>query len=318
VVIVLNYDGRDHLAYCLRSISLTDYPNWSMLVVDNASGDGSADMVVDLYPAATLIRNATNLGWSGGNNAGIRVALAGGARYVMLANNDIRVHPAWVRAAVEVAERERQIGVVGFRIFEPRPGAIDQDAGFAEACQRWRAPAVVERETYVGGMAMFVRAELFVRLGLIDEGFFAYGEENDFQLRAKKGGYQVVGLDVPVWHHGQASFSRMPRRAAELQIRNNLRLLVKHGSLRSFVVAGLKHISGRLFHGSQHPPSSAVEQRLRAGGRTNGILLLVQAVAWNLWMLPSTLVRRNEDDRRAREARRALAEDAADTPLRSV
>ena len=64
-VVVLNYNGRDHLGYCLPSLAATDYSHYEIIVVDNASPDGSADMVAALCPGARLIRSKSNRGWSG-------------------------------------------------------------------------------------------------------------------------------------------------------------------------------------------------------------------------------------------------------------
>ncbi len=298
-IIVLNFNGCEHLGYCLPSLATTTYPNYQILVVDNASPDGSGEMVAELCPSGQLICNSQNLGWSGGNNVGIRAALEMGAEYVVLANNDIRVDPRWVSEAVIVAESDSQIGVIGFRVLEPEPGSTDRDAGFEHANATW-AKIEYSYPKYVGGMAMFVRAELFEQIGLIDEGFFAYGEENDFQIRARKAGYTIVSINVPVWHYGQATFGKTPMRAAVLQTRGNIRLLIKHGTPLELIHAGIAHISSRILSFPTSLPSSAVEQRLQASNPIINFVILVWGLAWNLWMLPLTLKRRWDDNRRAK------------------
>jgi GT2 family glycosyltransferase len=294
--VVLNYNGRDHLPYCLPSLAATDYANHRLLVVDNASPDGSAALVPALCPAAQLLVSPVNRGWSGGNNFGIEEALRQQAKYVVLANNDIRVDPRWIRIAVDVAESEPRIGIVGFAVIEA--GGVDHDAGFQGAIKAWSQLAI-RRPADVGGMAMFVRAELFSQLGLIDEGFFAYGEENDFQRRARKAGYETVAINVPVWHYGQAAFGKIPARAALLQTRANIRLLIKHGTLRQTgrSVLNVFRRFRRMREGGETNPA---EQRLQGSGRISTHLwLLLRAFAWNLCALPATLRRRREDNRRA-------------------
>lgn len=297
-IIVLNYNGSDHLRYCLPSLAATDYPNYQIIVVDNASSDGSADMVAALCPNARLIRSKSNRGWSGGNNLGIGVALESGAQYIALANNDIRVDSRWLKVAVEVAEADPRVGVIGFQVLEPEPGSSDWDAGFENAKGAW-AGLELSYPKYVGGMAMFVRAELFARIGLIDEGFFAYCEENDFQIRARKAGYMVVATNVPVWHYGQGSFGKIPLRAAILQTRNNIRLLIKHGSPVDILCAGVAHFYQRILLSRAGQPASAVERRLRFSNLIINVAILIVSILWNLWMLPATLRRRWEDNRRA-------------------
>lgn len=305
-IIVLNYNGREHLDYCLPSVAATAYPNYQIIVVDNASPDGSADLVAALCPAAQLIRSRLNRGWSGGNNVGIRAALEVGAQYVVLANNDIRVDPRWVSVAVKVAESDPQVGVIGFQVLEPEPGSADRDAGFERAQASWGG-IEFSYPKYVGGMAMFVRAELFEQIGLIDEGFFAYCEENDFQIRARKADYKVVAINVPVWHYGQGSFGKIPARAAILQTRNNIRLLIKHGSLSKLLRSGLTHFSRRILPSQTAQTQSAVERRLRSSSSIENLAILFQAAIWNVWVLPTTLQRRRDDNRKAMVAKQRVS-----------
>src|SRR5258708_11814852 len=115
-------------------------------------------------------------------------------------------------------------------------------------------------------MAMFVRASLFEQLGLFDCGFWAVGEENDFQIRTRKAGYQVAALNVPVWHHGSAGFGKIPSRASLLQIRGNIRLLLKHGTLKDLFRAALGHLRARVLRDGRSVELSPVERRLRGSG----------------------------------------------------
>ena len=170
-VVVLNYNGAEHLPYCLPSIRATDYPNLSILLVDNASIDGSADLAE--ASGTKTLRNGRNLGWSGGNNQGILRALEAGASYVVLANSDIRVHPRWIAEAVAVAEESPDVGVIGFDVHEPQPGDADRDAGFSAASQAWSSRQS-QPAASVGGMAMFVRSAVFRRSSASsDRDFFA-------------------------------------------------------------------------------------------------------------------------------------------------
>jgi hypothetical protein len=217
--------------------------------------------------------------------------------------------------AVNVAEADPRVGVVGFRIFEPSPGDPDGNSGFDIAKAAW-SELEVSFPKYVGGMAMFVRAELFPRIGLIDEGFFAYGEENDFQIRARKAGYSVVAINVPVWHYGQAAFGKIPKRAALLQVRNNIRLLIKHGSLSDLVRSGWSHVRRRVMAHSNKQPGAAVERRLRSSSALAGLAVLLYGVLWNLLNLPGTLKRREQDNRRALEAANLWRKAQIDDPAR--
>jgi GT2 family glycosyltransferase len=290
--VVLNYNGLDHLKYCLPSILATDYPAFTVIVVDNASSDGSADFVRQNYPQVNLIISDTNRGWSGGNNLGIGFARRCGAEYVVLANNDIRVDPRWVSAAVGVAQQDPRVGIVGFQIIEPR--GDDHDAGFAQAMALWSGLRVSEAK-YVDGMAMFVRTRVFDEIGMIDEGFFVYAEDNDLVLRARKAGYRVVATNVPIWHKGQGYWGRAPLRAAALQMRNNLRLSIKHDNLWGILYQIARHFAKGCLPWVSVDLRDPVARRLRPSNIViNGVLLLY-ALAWNLYHLPQTLRRRRED-----------------------
>jgi len=301
-VIVLNYNGRDHLDYCLPSLLATNYSNYQILLVDNASSDGSKEMVAAMHPEISIVASPRNVGWSGGNNLGIAKAVELGARYVVMANNDIKVDARWLQEAVVVAESDPRIGILGFEVFEA-DGRLDNDSDFLAARQRWASVNFLPAGD-VGGMSMFVRTALFEEIGVIDEGYFVYGEENDFQIRAEKAGYRTVSIDLPVWHYGQGFFGKVPRRAAMLQTRSKIRLLIKHGSVFATIRGGFRHFFNRVVNVGPRPGVSVVERRLRPSQNPLvNLWLLSYCVAWNLWFLPNTLQARRRDYRRARLAR---------------
>lgn len=293
-IVVLNYNGAAHLAGCLQSMLESEYPNYRIVVVDNNSADGSWTLAE--RGEVVLIRNDRNLGWSGGNNVGIRYCLERDPKYVVLANNDIQVHPAWLNQAVAAAEEDPNLGVIGFEIFDAAEDASAETA-FTAACRTWR-PAAVTPVAHVGGMAMLIRARLFREIGLIDEAFWAYGEENDFLRRADLAGYSLGAVNVPVWHFGGASFGRASLRAALLQTEHNIQLLLKHERLRDLVTAAIRHVWRRCLP-HRRKPSSVVERRL--GGRpviVNTGLLLV-ASARIIFKLPRIMRARRVDRSRA-------------------
>jgi GT2 family glycosyltransferase len=92
-VIILNWNGYKDTLECLRSVDKIDYPKFETVVVDNASTDGSVEAIRKRFPHVTLLENGQNLGYAAGNNVGIRHALANGAGYILLLNNDTVVDP---------------------------------------------------------------------------------------------------------------------------------------------------------------------------------------------------------------------------------
>ena len=113
-VVILQWRRVDETAACLRALAGLDYDNYTVLVVDNHSADGSVERLRQEFPTLAICESPTNLGFAGGCNAGIRVALADPAvRYVLLLNNDTRVEPDLVGEMVAAAEADPAAVVVG-------------------------------------------------------------------------------------------------------------------------------------------------------------------------------------------------------------
>jgi GT2 family glycosyltransferase len=300
-VIVLNYNGLHHLEYSLPSIMATDYANLEIVLVDNASLDESVAYVQESFPQVTIITSSGNLGWSGGNNLGIKYALQKGAAYIVLANNDIRVDPRWIHTAVGVAQDNRRVGVIGYEIIDAR--GSDSVSQFEQAKATWHELRV-EESLVAGGMAFFARAEMFRRIGVIDEGFFAYAEDNDLVIRARKAGYQILRISVPVWHRGQGSFGSNLLWAAKLQIRNNLRLAIKHENLGGILYQVARHWAKASLPGLRVDPLDNIARRLRPSNIFVNFALVMYAIGWNILQLPATLRRRRQDYELIESARR--------------
>lgn len=302
-IIVLNYNGRRHLEYCLPSIAATEYTRLQVVVVDNASSDDSQEYVQRAHPDVSLVRSEENRGWSGGNNLGIEQARRLGAEFIALANNDIRVDSRWIVNAVHIARSDPHVGIIGFQILEPQqPG---DTTAFRQAVDAWSG--LEQRDTtVVDGMAMFIRSQMLDHIGLIDEGFFAYAEDNDLVLRARKAGYRVVQINAPIWHHGQGTVGKRLLWAASMQIRNNLRLSIKHDSPGGMLYQWLRLLAKGCLPFVKIDTGDQVARRLRPSNVVVNFGIWAYASAWNAWNLPATLRRRREDERRVQATRRFL------------
>ena len=104
-IVVLNWNGRDDTLACLESVERISYPNFRVIVVDNGSADNSVAAIRAAFPKVELIETHANLGFSGGNNVGIKRALEHGADYVLLLNNDTVVDPGLLDAFAATAKR---------------------------------------------------------------------------------------------------------------------------------------------------------------------------------------------------------------------
>jgi GT2 family glycosyltransferase len=217
--IVLSWNGRDDTLSCLDSLTRIEHPAFGIVCVDNGSTDGSQQAVREHFPHVVLIEAGVNLGYSGGNNVGIRHALEHGARWVVLVNNDATVAPDVIEG-FEQAMRERpRAGILAGKIyFADRPRMIwfagqrvGERLGYSgrpRGSGRQDGP----RYSRVGltgrpaGALMAISREAIEAVGLLDEELFAYVEDVDWALRVRRAGLQVVfAPGARAWHSVSAS-----------------------------------------------------------------------------------------------------------------
>ena len=117
-IIVLNWNRAQDTVACISSLTKLNYSRYNVVVVDNASQDGSAPIIKRSFPSLVVIENASNLGYAEGNKVGICYALAHGAEYVLVLNNDTVVDSDMLTELVRIAESDRMIGIVGPKIYD--------------------------------------------------------------------------------------------------------------------------------------------------------------------------------------------------------
>jgi GT2 family glycosyltransferase len=241
-IIVLNYNSREDTLDCLRSLEHLTYPNVNVIVVDNDSSDGSAEAVRAEYPHTTLIETGANLGFTGGNNIGVQMALKQGADYIMLLNNDTIVAPDMLDLLIEAMEADPAIGVSGPTIYYydapdtiwSAGGSIDWPRGTTSMIglneedrgQFGDAPRPVD---FVTGCALLARRDVWERVGLLDDRFFMYYEETEWCVRASRAGYRIVHVPTAMmWHKISIEARAASPRTYYYMTRN--RLLFLHRS----------------------------------------------------------------------------------------
>ena len=228
--VVLNYQGREVIADCLQSLRQQDYPNLHILVVDNASTDGS-DKIAANIKGIELIRNESNLLFAGGNNVGIRKAYESDADYVVLINNDTTSDPGLISELVKALEADSNAGIAGPRIFYyERPVIIWSAGGTIDFAKGWvRHRGIRQKDDgqfdeiaevdYVTGCCLMFSRDVFQAIGGLDESFPMYFEDTDFCTRARKAGFKVLYVPVAkMWHKisfssgGEFSWRKISRR----------------------------------------------------------------------------------------------------------
>ncbi|MFN4260034.1 MAG: glycosyltransferase family 2 protein [Gemmataceae bacterium] len=210
-ILIVNYNGKHYLHDCLTALERQTYPrsSWEVVLVDNASADGSVAYVREHFPWVKVTSLSRNRGFAGGNNVGMRRTQA---PYVALLNNDTVVDADWLAALVEVMEQEPRIGGVASKIlFRHEPTRINNaglllyrdghgaDRGFREMDDgQYDEPA----EVFGGcGASVLLRRAMLDDVGLFDERLFMYYEDTDLAWRARARGWRFCYTPRSrVWH----------------------------------------------------------------------------------------------------------------------
>lgn len=218
-IVVLNWNGRADTLDCLDSLVRLCTPGCRVIAADNGSGDSSVAAIRRAHPGIDVLENGANLGFAAGNNTAIRRALDAGAEFVFLLNNDTVVDPSIVDAFIEAAARMPQAGVFGAKIYyHADPQRLWYAGGYwdektlsfnehgAGEIDEGQYDELTETD-WVIGCAMFVRAEVFRKVGLLEPKFFLNNEEVDFCSRVRRAGYTCAYVpQAKLWHKVSVSF----------------------------------------------------------------------------------------------------------------
>jgi GT2 family glycosyltransferase len=244
LVIVLNWNGTDDTLACLASLAAVDYPAFTTLVIDNGSRVSCRAAVRQHFPETECLDLPMNLGYAGGNDAGLRRAIADGYAYAYVLNNDTVVEPDFLRAAVAAASTVGVAAVGGKVLCLEDPDRLWMTYGRVT----WRQSLIGlegwgERDRgqydeqkdveWVPGCGLLLSCAALEDVGLFDERFFAYHEDVDWCTRARAAGWRVVYAPSSVVHHrGHRSLGgpgyNSPRKY--LSARNSVLYARKHGT----------------------------------------------------------------------------------------
>jgi len=255
-IIVLNWNGWQDTLACLASLGQLGYGDCYTVVVDNASTDGSVEHIREAFPALKILQSGANLGFGGGCNVGIRLALDQGAEYVWLVNSDATVDRGALTALVEVADRDAHLGAVGSVLYEVDDpsrvqlwggGRINLWLGRSTHCL---APGRID---FVSGASMLLRTAALREVGLFDaERFFMYWEDTDLAFRLRKAGWGLaVAAGSKVWHRQSASLGLGSPQLDAYAARSCFRFLQRHAPVPavSVTLALLRMLAKRVLVG---------------------------------------------------------------------
>ena len=237
-IIILNWNGKEYLGKCLRSLKKQTYKNFEVILVDNGSTDGSIDYIKDNFgDFIKLIQNKTNLGFAEGNNIGIKNSKG---KYILLLNNDTRTDSLWVEELVKVAEADERIGMCASKVLSLDNPEIIDNVGhliYKDGLNRGRGRLeydegqydTVEEVFFPSGCAATYRKKMLADIGGFDEDFFAYGDDTDIGIRGRLAGWKCVYVPTAiVYHKYSASTSPYSLFKAFHAERNRLWIAVKY------------------------------------------------------------------------------------------
>ena len=309
-ICVLNWNQRSLLKDCLDSC-LAELErsrlDGQVIVMDNASSDGSPEMVSQLFPTVNLIRNQENVSFSSANNQGIRLSTG---RYVLVLNNDTVLLPGCLQVMVAFMDSHARAGVTGPKLLNPDgsiqrgyhralptlaelllalfwldrfwPGRrlADRARGIDESL---KGPTPIEQ---VAGCAMMLRRQALESAGLFDESFEYWYEDVELCHRFLERGWEIYYLpEARIIHYGGASFAMLgPSRTTPLRISGQLRYFRKHKGAVQYAVLKMMAVIGlavRLVAAGSLGLVPSVRERRRWSGAVTAYWHVLSHVVWN-------------------------------------
>jgi GT2 family glycosyltransferase len=249
-IILVNWNGKAVTLDCLDSLATISYRNFKVLVVDNASNDGSVQAIKAHHPEAVVLEQRENLRFAGGNNVGMKYALEQEAEFLCFLNNDTTVDRDFLNHLVARMQSDKMIGMASPKIYyHDDPNRIWFAGG---EMSMWtgtmkhtgireidRGQHDASREIdYATGCCILTTREVVEKAGMLDASYFMYAEDADWSMRVRRAGYRIVyEPKAKVWHKlsvasgGHLSFFKMKNKYI-----SNMRFFFRYASLAQKLV----------------------------------------------------------------------------------
>jgi hypothetical protein len=234
-VVIANYNGKHYLEDCLDSLHIQNFKDFEIILVDNDSSDGSADLVEGEYPDVILIRNPANLGFAEGTNQGIRDSKG---EFILTLNNDTRLEPGFLDRILDPMEGNGRVGICASKMLFPDGRINSTGLCISRSGAAWNRGMFQEdkgqydnKEEVFGasaGAALY-RRSMLDEIGLFDEDFFMYMEDVDLSFRARLAGWNCIYVPAAVvYHHHGGTAGYMSDMAVYYGNRNMVWMVVKN------------------------------------------------------------------------------------------
>ena len=251
-IIILNWNGLEDTIECLQSLSNIEVSGFNVhiLVVDNSSQYDPTTTINSKFPNVKVMRLPKNLGFAGGSNVGIKMAIHAGADYVLLLNNDTVVHSGFLMPLLNCFEIYPNVGIVSPVIcYTDNPdkvwfarGKTVLSMGYFGGKDSHKLiqyiPKHIMQTDHVTGCCMLISKTAIQTVGIFDNRFFAYLEDTDLCIRMKKAGFDIMCVPQSIlWHKESASTRRGLTEGTTSPLkhyllnRNRIATVLKHGTI---------------------------------------------------------------------------------------
>jgi GT2 family glycosyltransferase len=245
-IVILNWNNADDTIECLQSISNSDFQSYVPIVVDNGSTNGSDKEIRERFPAISMIKLASNLGYAKGNNVGIQYALESGADYILVLNNDTLIDETMLRKLVEFAETKPNAGIVGPLMFCADPentlfaaGSFinwykgdTTHRGMYQSEVDYPTPQIPEPADFIVGCGALVSRKFVEEVGIMNTEYFLNYEDVEWGLRAWQNGFEVwFTPDSIMWHKVSSTLGKASPENTYYMTRNALLFFWKNAPI---------------------------------------------------------------------------------------
>ncbi|RRF95917.1 MAG: glycosyltransferase family 2 protein [Lachnospiraceae bacterium] len=269
-IILVNYNGYKDTIECINSLQKISYKNYIVIVIDNASTQIPTDTQAKYLKENSLYyRTARNLGFSGGNNIGIKIAKENNCNFVLLLNNDTTVSPNFLDALMAIQLQYANVGIVTGKInfyyskdkiwsaggmYNRNTGVTTQYGGYES-----KLNSSMRRITFATGCLMLIPMEVIDKVGELTETYFLYSEDTDYCQRVLDAGYYIYYCpESIIYHKVSATVGNATPIQERYMMRNNLYMISKYGRVKGIaflcfflftikeIIRGRKHLKPTL------------------------------------------------------------------------
>ncbi len=253
-IVIINYNNYEDTIECINSLREISYKNYKIVVVDNNSANQSVDILNNAFLDVEIVQAGKNLGFAGGCNIGINLALENRAEYVLLINNDTVVDKDFLAEMISSFKNNNSVGIVGGKIYNYyNKNLIDSAGGYVDFFRfvtvnysvSQEIPRCEQEADYISGCLMLIKTEIFHKVGVLPEEYFMYYEDTDFCVKVKESGYKILCNSRAIIYHkiSKSSGGESSSFAIKYNVRNRLIFMRKY----KYKISKIKYFAALLY-----------------------------------------------------------------------